>query len=100
MGSTTFLCRSTLSRLESSKGPNFSLPPIDAELEHTLVDKICPHDSTLPSAQPRNLAFPLLFTVCISVICHSGNRLFKLSLCLTISPPFARLAAPQRSSFR
>jgi hypothetical protein len=29
-----------------------------------------------------------------------GNRLFKLSLCPMISPPFARFAAPERSSVR
>src|SRR6266487_6756390 len=104
-GSTTPSCRSTLSLLESSKGPNFSflvVPPIDAELEHIWVDKICPHDSTLPSAQPQNLVglsdpFPPLLTACVSVICHSGNRLFKLSLCPMISPPFARFAASERS---
>jgi len=36
----------------------------------------------------------------VSIICHSGNRPFKLSLCLMISPPFARFAAPERSSVR
>jgi hypothetical protein len=29
-----------------------------------------------------------------------ASRLFRLSPCLTISPPFARFAAPERSSAR
>ncbi len=75
-------CRSTLSMRESSKGPNFSflvVPPIDAELEHTWVDNIRPHDSTLQVPSPR-----------------------ILSDCLTISSPdnglwFSYLSFGQRS---
>jgi hypothetical protein len=41
--------------LPNGRSPSALRTPIDAELEHTWIDKIRPHNSTLPSAQPQNL---------------------------------------------
>jgi hypothetical protein len=54
----------------------------------------------VPSLVGLSDPFPPLLTAYVSVICHSGNRLFKLSLCPMISLPFARFAAPERLSVR